>query len=235
MSEFDIKFDDVEGVAEADRVRAAQTFDLATAELREERETLDPILLENLSMADSGKLITELARVAEQDPSLLKEYIRHSSRFSYLARAEKLDRLFDWGNEVTVEADSADADQYGHIRREEAGYRLNMEFVEKSEIDPKYVLFFRATQPADQPKPEWYWTSDYAETVHGLRAELGDQSSTAVILVSTLEEINRNGGLINDINEDEGVSVQQVGSKSYDQSEALCMVTRQGPKPRWYE
>jgi len=64
-------------------------------------------------------------------------------------------------------------------------------------IDPSKVLFFRITQPTDNPKPEYYWTSDYSEVQKGLTAEISpEQRKTSIILVADLETINGNGGLI---------------------------------------
>lgn len=109
----------------------------------------------------------------------------------------------------------------GHPRRAESGARLDLERVKQYGIDPAKVIFFRVTQPSDDPKPEFYWTTDFMETRGGLGAELGKQRQTAVILIDTLEAIAKNNGLMRDINDDAGVAVRQLGLDNYDQATAI--------------
>lgn len=79
----------------------------------------------------------------------------------------------------------------GRQRRAESGYKINVDYLKTIGLDPKKILFFRATQPSLTPKPEYYWTSDYFETVRGLTAEIPpEQRKTSVILVADLETIN---------------------------------------------
>jgi hypothetical protein len=101
-----------------------------------------------------------------------------------------------------------------------------LDYVKASGVDPTRVLFFRVTQPSEHPKPELYWTSDFAETKGGLGIELGAQASTSVILVSTLEDISHNGGLMDDINDDSGIAVRQIGLNNFDQNDALLILPR---------
>lgn len=106
----------------------------------------------------------------------------------------------------------------GRTRRSEQGYRIDVEYLRSIGVDPSKVLFFRITQPSDTPKQEYYWTSDYRETKQGLTAEIPvSQRSSAVILVADLDTINSNGGLIQDINDDQGLAVRQIGVGPFDQ------------------
>ena len=107
----------------------------------------------------------------------------------------------------------------GKIRRAESDYKINVEYLKTQGIDPSQVLFFRVTQPTDKPKPEYYWTSDYFETQKGLTREISSkQRKTSIILVSSLDVINSNGGLIQDINDDNGLAVRQIGTGDFDQN-----------------
>lgn len=113
----------------------------------------------------------------------------------------------------------------GRNRKVEYGERININCLRDRGIDSSKVLFFRITQPSEQPKPEWYWTSDYFETIRGLGAEIpAEQRRRAVILVSTLDVINNNGGLIQDINDDQGLAVRQIGTGSFDQRLAMTRI-----------
>lgn len=112
----------------------------------------------------------------------------------------------------------------GRVRRAEEGYKLNIDYLSTIGIDPTKVLFFRVTQPmGEQPKPEYYWTSDFFETVDGLTQEIPfSQRNTSVILVADLKTINDNGGLIQDINDDSGMAVRQIGTGPFDQTRAIA-------------
>jgi len=125
-----------------------------------------------------------------------------------------------FGEEVNIpETKHAD----GRTRRAESGYKINVGYLPSVGIDASKVLFFRITQPSDEPKPEYYWTSDYFETVRGLDAEVsGEQRENAVILVADLATINENEGLIQDINDDEGISIRQIGTGPFDQKKAIA-------------
>lgn len=111
----------------------------------------------------------------------------------------------------------------GRWRSSQEGYRINIDEVIRQGIDPSFVLFFRLTQPSEKPKPEWFWTSDYFETRFGLQREIPpEQRSTAVILVADLLTINENHGLIQDINDDNGLAVRQIGFAPFDQKRAIA-------------
>lgn len=91
-------------------------------------------------------------------------------------------------------------------------------------VDPEKVLMFRVTQPGG-PKPEYYWTTDFMEARGSLALELGEaQRKTSIILVDTLLSVAENGGLIRDMNDDQGVAVRQIGTAPYDQESAIAAV-----------
>ncbi len=101
--------------------------------------------------------------------------------------------------------------------------------MEKNKIDPQKVLFFRVTQPTQEGeiKPEYYWTSDYFETRKGLRQEIPSElRAVSIILVADLESISKNGGLIEDMNDCEGLSVRQCGLKGFDQRFVLARIRK---------
>jgi hypothetical protein len=84
---------------------------------------------------------------------------------------------------------------------------------------------FRVTQPSTTPKPEYYWTSDYFEVTRGLHAEISIEDRTnSVILVSSLEDINKNNGLMVDIDGESGLTVRQIGFEPYDQKNCLAII-----------
>lgn len=113
----------------------------------------------------------------------------------------------------------------GTPRRSEEGLILDMDKVRACGIDPSKVLIFRVTQPSEEPKPEFYWTTDFIETRGGLGLGLGSQRKTAVILVDTLESVYGGGeGLIRDVNDDSGVALRQIGLQAYDQAKAIAVL-----------
>jgi hypothetical protein len=156
----------------------------------------------------------------------IENLMLHTSRFTRLAKREMGRRLEGdatglFGEEVSI-PETTHAN--GGKRRAESGYRINVDYLLKHNIDPTKVLFFRSTQPSDSPKPEWYWEIDYYETKRGLQQEIsGDQRRTAVTLVATLDKINRNGGLIHDCNTDTGLSVRQILPQPFDQRNAIAI------------
>jgi hypothetical protein len=197
------------------RVAQHQEFSGIVGELLSEGEQLLPSLTDGIG--SDPTLINWL----EQSNTSIKEYLRHSNRFAFLDR----ERLFDRSQPVVIPESSNNLTQLGNLRPEETGYRLDMDFVRASGIDPAKVLYFRATQPGG-PKPEYYWTSDINEAKRELREELGVQAAAAAVLVSSLEDISCNGGLMNDINDDGGVAVRQIGLDNFNQNDALLVLGR---------
>lgn len=184
-------------------------------ELQDEGEEINPMYWEKT------EIYPFLANI---EASELKEYIRHSNRYYSLTRSSD---LFDRSKKVVIPVSDDNKHAKGQLRREEEGYKLSFEFLKSISIDPTKVLYFRVTQPSLEPKPEYYWTNDASEVVGGLRVELGRQRETAIILVSTLWAIAQNGGLIDDINDDDGIAVRQIGFDVFDQTDALAVCVQQ--------
>jgi len=176
-------------------------MDRVVNELEEEDEPLNPALIDKLNQSDLLE-----AKVGVD----LKEYIRHSSRFSLLARRGGI-----FGHIAAIPQTHNNLDVRGDLRRHEEGPVVDMGAVVDNGVDPSHVLYFRVTQPSEAPKAEYYWTR-----------ELGAGALTAVILVSTLAAISQNGGLIRDMNDDDGIAVRQIGFEAFDQSEALAVLSR---------
>ena len=179
------------------------------------------------------RLIDGLATLEQESGVPVTEYLRHSHRYN---RWHSNQEMFTPPIEITL-SETLGAVALGthplnvHVdgspRRHEEGHLLSLNGVRKAGIDPSKVLFYRVTQPADGAKPEYYWTSDALEVRTGLRSELGHNADTAVVLVSTLEEIAKNGGLIDDINDDQGHAVRQASFDSFDQQRSLFTFPRQ--------
>jgi len=153
---------------------------------------------------------------SEEDLSAI---VKNTTQFYELIYRERKKR---WAGDLTglfAEEAHIPATKHadGRIRREESGYKVNVDYLRTLEIDPSKILFFRITQPSEEPKPEYYWTSDYLEALRGL-----DREDNAVILVSTLDAINQNCGLMQDINDDEGISVRQIGTGPFAQKKAIA-------------
>lgn len=189
-------------------------------------EDINPAFIDKIN---NNRLISPLAEAIRSQPNNLNllDFIKHSNRFSNLNR---FSGIFDRSERITINQSEQNLHQNGRPRQEESGYKLNFDYIKDQNIDPGLVLYFRVTQPSEEPKPEWYWTSDFAEVNYGLGRELGNQESTAVILVSTLEEISGNGGLINDVNDDSGIALRQIGLDVFDQIRALTILPREHNK-----
>lgn len=143
--------------------------------------------------------------------------IKNTSKFNLHAG-----NIFE-GGVILPEGHGAHAN--GKSRREESGEGLSIDRLVELGIDPSQVVLFRVTQPSSRPKPEFYWTTDFTEVRGGLSIELGgEQRKTAVILIDTLQSIISNGGLMEDVNDDTGVSVRQIGLETYDQTKALGVI-----------
>lgn len=206
-----------------DRPSDGRTLSQVVRELEAEGEELSPMIIE---MFDDELLISGLEALEAQGGPPLREYVRHSGRF---ARLDRFGGLFNRSQPAVIPQSPSNIHANGNQRREEQGYRLDLDYVVSRGIDPKFVLFFRATQPVGDPnlpKPEYYWTSDFYEARRGLSVELGPEAQTAVILVSSLADIARNGGLMEDVNDDSGVAVRQIGLENYDQREAFLRIPR---------
>ncbi len=186
----------------------------------------DSLILESFEDPDFFHALP--AEISESDEKIA-EFLDNSEKFFKVIHVERQKR---WngdasgllGEEVNI-AESTHAD--GRKRRAESGYRVNVEYLKTIGIDPSKVLFFRATQPSAEPKPEYYWTSDFFEAKEGLTVEIpAAQRETAIVLAASLEAINSNGGLIQDVNDDSGLAVRQIGTESFDQTLAISKIKR---------
>lgn len=188
----------------------------------DDMEGIDPLFLDKVDDDDMLRVLFEHCDSVGEDPA---DYIRNSSEFAQLLAGRQASGLL--GESVTVEESDENLHRTGEQRRAETGRVLDVDFVRSRGIDPSKVLFFRATQPqTDGPKPEFYWTTDLAEVRTGLNDELGSMADSAIVLVSDLETISSNGGLMADINDDQGLAVRQVGLAAFDQSRAMGSFAR---------
>ncbi len=158
-----------------------------------------------------------------RNPAILALYLENCSQFA--------DHIHD--PEIFGELVELPETQHatGRTRRAEQGNRILLDQLRMKGINPAYVLYFRASQPSEKPKPEYYWTSDFWETRRGLTQEIPmEQRKTAVTLVSTLEDIAGDGGVMNDINDDQGLAVRRVNLGDYDQKRTLFSIPFESSK-----
>lgn len=207
-----------EGIKTNERISSAVDF------LRKRGEQVHPLVFEYFQ---DQSFLQALPEKIVNDEQQLAELILNTSNFFNIISAERKKRSIGdisgiFGEEVHAEET---VHSNGREREAESGSKINVDFLRSQGIDPKKVLFFRVTQPASQPKPEYYWTSDYFETQHGLTQEIPvEQRKTAVILVASLDVINGNDGLIEDMNDDSGLAVRQIGTANFDQSLAMTAI-----------
>jgi len=167
---------------------------------------------------ENRTLYSALTTTGKNDEEL-KEIIRNTVAFDNLIRNPNL-----FAGPITID-DPTSQHSNGTRRRPETGLRINFDFLHEHEIDSSKVLFFRVTQPSPTPKPEYYWTSDYFETMRGLTAEIPQhQRQTSIILVADIITISGEKGLMSDINDDQGLSVRQISLEPFDQSQALAVI-----------
>lgn len=199
-------------------------MDGVAANLIEQGKIVNPFILEDFKDPDFFNSLPTEIRDSDQ---VLSEFLDNSGRFNNIIRLEREKR---WSNDTSgllgEKVDIAETlHAEGRKRRSESGYKINVDYLKTRGIDPSKILFFRATQPSGTPKPEYYWTSDYFETRRGLTTEIpAEQRKTAIILVADLETINKNGGLIQDINDDNGLPVRQIGTDGFDQNLAIAKI-----------
>jgi hypothetical protein len=150
-----------------------------------------------------------------------REFVEHTYRFHQLRTDGGV-----LGEYVEIPEGPDNLLRDGSLRRHEKGSKLELDRVRAAGVDPAKVLFYRVTQPRETPAPEYYWTSDSNEVRRGLTHELGTSAQTAIVLAASLETIAQNGGLIEDVNEDEGLPLRQIGLGPFDQNEALFSFNR---------
>ncbi len=183
-------------------------------------DAIHPMIYETLSDPDFLAALPP----SMKEPQTLAKYLEHSSRFANMVDKEKI-----LGAEVHL---PPTFHENGSPRRGESGRELNLKILsEDLHIDPAYVLYFRRTQPTEKPKPEYYWTSDYGEVLRGLTQEIqGKKRSFSIVLCSTLADIAQDGGVMTDINDDNGVAVRRINIGQYDQMRAKFILGQSSPQ-----
>jgi len=171
-----------------------------------------------------------LPQAWKDEPEILGQYMLHTVHFASIISQERKERAQRETGGLLGEKISLPPSMHadGRERRAEEGYRLNTEYLRSQGIDPSKVLFYRITQPSDEPKPELYWTSDLAEVGMGLTAEISpEKKESSVVIVCDLAALEKVGrGLIQDINDDGGMSVRMIEPVPFDQKNALFEVKK---------
>lgn len=164
----------------------------------------------------------------KNDPELLAEYAKNSSMFDSIISKERRKR---WDGDVRgllgekiIAPNTFTKD--GRKRREESGYRLDIEYLTTLGIDPSKILFYRRTDSSEEAKPELFWTSDFSEVAHGLQAEIPvDRREDTVVLVMDLKSLDSLGnGLLHDVNDDSGMSVRLINQIPIGHDKALVII-----------
>jgi hypothetical protein len=190
-----------------------------------QREEVHPLIAEYFADPD---LFNSLPQEIKNDVAKFASLVVNTSKFAEYASMVRNNRQSKNDLKLFVEEISIPETVHedGRTRQAESGRKINLEALRAQGIDPAQVLFFRTTQPSSSPKPEFYWTSDYYETVKGLTREIDpEKRKSSVILAANLDVINMNGGLIQDVNDDNGVAVRQIGTENFDQQLALAKIT----------
>jgi hypothetical protein len=102
-------------------------------------------------------------------------------------------------------------------------YVINtVKFVRKpfrGDIDMRFVLFYRRSQPSNKPKPEAYWTWNYNIIVRGLNIEHSKEyKKSSIILVASLHVILSQDKYKHDIKDQ---SIHLINEKPFSQN--LCL------------
>ncbi len=206
--------------------KITEKIDELARSIQEQGEQVDPSVLDYFKDRD---FFTSLPEAIQNNAETLQGYIINMSKFLNVITPERRKR---WngdnsgmlGDEVHI-PETTHSD--GRTRRAQSGQRINVEYLRSQGIDPSQVLFFRRTQPSTKPKPEYYWTSDYFETQRGLTREIsGAQRDTSIILVASLDAINGKEGLIQDMNDDQGLAVRQIDTGNFDQNLAIAKISK---------
>lgn len=221
----DFSFDDVFAPDEIDSNVDDRIAEVA-AYMEAKHQKINPFTIEYFQ---DPNLFYALPEEIRSDTATFAEYIRNTGEFNNIVHTE---RSRASGDQSGLLGDELHLPEYDHgdgkTWSAEDGYILNIDYLISVGVEPTKVLFFRRTQPmGDSPKPERYWSSDYFETVKGLTQEIkGNRRESSLILVADLGTINENGGLIQDVNDDNGLSVRQIDSAPFDQSRAVARVSK---------
>lgn len=187
----------------------------AIVDLQSEGFRINPLIQE---IFENENLSNKLAETLSKEN--LKEFIQNSSRFRDFLNSDEAPTFL--GEQVVIPESTLAS---GNVRRSEIGQRVLLNVISQKGINPDKVLMFRVTSPSDTPKPEYYWTSDFFLVIRGLHEEISPEvRANSVVLVNTLEAINKNQGLIVDVNEDNGQPVRQIGLASFDQQSCLAKI-----------
>ncbi|MEO8581453.1 MAG: hypothetical protein ABI425_02615 [Patescibacteria group bacterium] len=185
------------------------------------KKKISPFVIERFK---EPKLFYALLDRVKEDAQLLVDFLENTSQLEVeLARQRNASGPnMILGENVDI-PESMHSD--GRQRRAESGYKINIEEIIRRGIDPTKVLFFRVTQPGETPKPEYYWTTDFHETQRGLSREITpEKRATAVTLIADLSTIAGEEGLIQDINDDQGLAVRQISLEPFDQSKCISII-----------
>ncbi len=204
----------------------------------EEAERIDSIIsslgLEGYERKKAEKIFKNkdffnaLPQEWRDNPEIISDYIKNGSLFNAIVHEE---RKKAWSGDtdglLTHKVTAKESVlPNGSARRTESGHQLNVGYLQSKGIEASKVLFYRRTQPGEETKPEMYWTSDFSEVASGLGAEIsGDQRKSSIVLVLDLETLEKlGGGLIQDVNDDSGISVRTISSEGIDQKESLFSI-----------
>jgi len=208
------------GLSEDDPLVIARMEEVAGL-LRAQGKEVNPLVVEDF---EDPSFFNSLPEEIRSSNERLMEYLDNSQKFANIIDEEREKRF--GGDMSGLFGDTISAPETSHAdgreRMAEKNYIVNVDYLRTKNIDPSKVLFFRLTQPSDVPKPEYYWTSNLSEVQKGLRVEVPKAlRETAIILVSDMETISRNGGLLQDINDDSGLAVRQIGVEGFDQTKVI--------------
>jgi len=185
------------------------------------KKKVDPFVIERFK--DPNVFYALLERVQGNAQELV-DFLDNTSQLEAALRADSSaageNRIL--GETVDI-PESVHAD--GRPRRAESGQKIHLEEIRRRGIDPSKVLFFRVTQPGESPKPEYYWTTDFFETQRGLTREIPwDKRASAVTLIADLATIAGEAGVIQDINDDQGVAIRQISLEPFDTSQCIAIM-----------
>lgn len=213
-------------------VNTGQPFDVyvISDEFEQQGYNIHPLIFELFTDNDFVSQIPD--NIKNNQPEIAR-YMFHSSRLFDILNKETEKKFIGETSGLLGESPRIDGSQTGleTENRNQHGPVVNVKYLETLGIDPKYILFFRVTQPQkEEPKLESYWTSDFYETQKGLTREISpDMRKTSITLVASLAEISGDSTLIQDINDDSGLAVQRLSTTPFNQNRSLFVIARNQP------